>query len=77
MSAMSAPSSGPAAAAAPAADAEDASRSPRHCQLIWWRFRKHKLAVVSGVIVVAFYLVALFADFLAYADPTTPTRSAR
>jgi peptide/nickel transport system permease protein len=38
-------------------------------QLIWWRFRKHRLAVVSAVIVVLFYLVAVFADFLAYAPP--------
>jgi peptide/nickel transport system permease protein len=40
-------------------------------QLMWWRFRKHKLAMVSGVIVIGFYLVALGADFLAYADPNT------
>jgi len=38
-------------------------------QLMWWRFRKHKLAMVSGAIVIGFYLVALGADFLAYADP--------
>jgi peptide/nickel transport system permease protein len=38
-------------------------------QLTWWRFRKHKLAVVSGVVVILFYLVAAFADFLAVADP--------
>jgi peptide/nickel transport system permease protein len=38
-------------------------------QLIWWRFRKHRLAVVSAVIVGLFYLVAIFADFLAYAPP--------
>jgi peptide/nickel transport system permease protein len=40
-------------------------------QLMWWRFRKHKLAMISGVIVIGFYLVALGADFLAYADPHT------
>lgn len=34
-------------------------------QLIWWRFRRHKLAVVSGVIVIGIYLVALFGEFLA------------
>ncbi len=39
-------------------------------QLIWWRFRKHRLAVISGVIIILFYLVAIFANFLAYADPT-------
>ena len=38
-------------------------------QLTWWRFRKHKLAVISGLIVIAFYIVVLFADFFAYADP--------
>ena len=38
-------------------------------QLIWWRFKKHKLALVSAMIVGVFYLVALFADVLAYAPP--------
>lgn len=38
-------------------------------QLIWWRFRKHKLAMVGGVIVLAFYVVAIFGDFLSTSDP--------
>jgi peptide/nickel transport system permease protein len=38
-------------------------------QLMWWRFRKHKLALASGLIIIGFYLAALGADFLAYADP--------
>src|SRR5262245_23523968 len=38
-------------------------------QLIWWRFRKHKLAMVGAVVVALFYLVALFADFLSTSDP--------
>jgi peptide/nickel transport system permease protein len=38
-------------------------------QLIWWRFRKHKLALVGGVVVLMFYLVALFGDFLSTSDP--------
>ncbi len=38
-------------------------------QLMWWRFRKHKLAAGGTIVLVAFYLVALFADFFAYADP--------
>jgi peptide/nickel transport system permease protein len=38
-------------------------------QLMWWRFRKHKLAAGGSIVLVAFYLVALFADFFAYADP--------
>jgi peptide/nickel transport system permease protein len=38
-------------------------------QLMWWRFRKHKLALVSAGVLFVFYVVVLFADFLAYADP--------
>lgn len=38
-------------------------------QLMWWRFRKHKLAIAGSILLVLFYLVALGADFLAYADP--------
>ena len=38
-------------------------------QLTWWRFRKHKLALVSLLIVTLFYGVAIFADFLAIAEP--------
>ena len=34
-------------------------------QLMWWKFRKHKLALISGVIVILIYLIALFAEFLA------------
>lgn len=46
-------------------------------QLIWWRFRKHKLALISAGIVLAFYLVAAFADTIAYTEPfdTQATRS--
>lgn len=36
--------------------------------LVWWRFRKHKLAVAGGIVTVLIYLVALFADFLAPFD---------
>src|SRR4030095_3949810 len=38
-------------------------------QLMWWRFRKHKVAVASAVVVALFYVVVIGADFLAYADP--------
>jgi peptide/nickel transport system permease protein len=38
-------------------------------QLIWWRFRKHKLAMVGLIVIALFYFVAIFADFLAYSDP--------
>jgi peptide/nickel transport system permease protein len=38
-------------------------------QLTWWRFRRHKLAVASLIVVGLFYLIVVFADFLAVADP--------
>jgi peptide/nickel transport system permease protein len=39
-------------------------------QLIWWRFRKHRIAMISAAIVLGFYLAVIFADFLAYVPPT-------
>jgi peptide/nickel transport system permease protein len=60
-----APVHGPGAAAVPEQRIFVASQ----WQLMWWRFRKHKVAVASAVIVFGFYLIVLGADFLAYADP--------
>jgi peptide/nickel transport system permease protein len=37
--------------------------------LMWWRFRKHRLAMVAAAIVAIMYTTVLFADFYAYADP--------
>ena len=37
-------------------------------QLMWRRFRKHRLAMAGAVAVILFYLVVLLA-VLAYADP--------
>jgi peptide/nickel transport system permease protein len=34
-------------------------------QLMWWRFRKHKLAIVSGVIVILYYLIVIFCEMIA------------
>lgn len=38
--------------------------------LMWRRFKRHRLALVSLWIVVLFYLVALLAEFLAPSDPS-------
>ncbi len=38
-------------------------------QLMWWRFRKHKMAIVGGIILILFYIVTLFWEFLAPYDP--------
>src|SRR5258708_26440312 len=32
---------------------------------MWWRFRRHRVAVVSGALLLAFYLIILFCEFLA------------
>jgi peptide/nickel transport system permease protein len=34
-------------------------------RLVWWKFRRHRLAVVSGLILLAFYLSILISEFLA------------
>lgn len=50
-------------------DAAERFATATQRQLIWWRFRRHKLAMVSLVVVVLFYAMAGFADFLATVDP--------
>ena len=48
-------------------------------QLMWWRFRKHKLALISIVVLIILYTLILFADFFAPYDPRlrTSARSLR
>src|SRR5438132_8598089 len=55
--------------AGPVTAAEERISVAPQWQLMWWRFRKHKLALVSTLIVFILYVVVAFADFLAYADP--------
>jgi peptide/nickel transport system permease protein len=38
-------------------------------QLMRWRFAKHKMAVASLVLLIIFYLVAIFCEFIAPYDP--------
>ncbi|MBS1154299.1 MAG: oppC2 [Proteobacteria bacterium] len=40
--------------------------------LMWLRFCKHRLAVAGLLVVVCFYIVAIFAEFLAPFDPEKP-----
>lgn len=55
-----------AAEAAPAAAATQG-------QVMWWKFRRHRLAVISGLFLIAMYLVVAFAEFLA--PSTVDTRN--
>lgn len=38
-------------------------------QLMWWKFKKHRVAVLSLIILAIFYFIALFADFFSPYDP--------
>ncbi len=37
--------------------------------LVWWRFRKNKLAVLSGIILIFLLIIVLVPDFFATMDP--------
>jgi peptide/nickel transport system permease protein len=49
--------------------AEDRVAVASQFQLMWWRFRRHRLAMFGGIVVLLFYTVVVFADFLAYTSP--------
>lgn len=38
-------------------------------QLMWWRFRRHTLAMVSAIVIILIYLIAIFVEFLAPFNP--------
>jgi peptide/nickel transport system permease protein len=38
-------------------------------QLMWWRLRKHRLAMCSGLVLLLFYAVVVGADFMATSNP--------
>lgn len=40
-------------------------------QMMWWRFRKHKMAILGGIILMFMYLIMIFADFFTPYDPAT------
>ncbi|MDJ0752221.1 MAG: ABC transporter permease [Ardenticatenaceae bacterium] len=40
-------------------------------KLMWWKFRKHKLAMAGGIVVLLYYFVAILAEFFAPSLPTT------
>jgi peptide/nickel transport system permease protein len=38
-------------------------------QLMKWRFQKHKMAIAGGIVLIVFYLLAIFSEFFAPYDP--------
>ncbi len=57
-----------------AATADERYYSASQWRLMWWRFRKHRLAMASGVVIILLYLLALFAEFIAPYDPQAFSR---
>src|SRR5204862_7222447 len=64
--APAAPASGPVGSI----DVEERVSVATQWQLMWWRFRRHRLALAGTGVVALCYAVVLFADFFAYASPT-------
>ncbi len=38
-------------------------------QLVWWKFRRHKLAQTAMVVLSIFYIIVIFAEFISPYDP--------
>ncbi len=60
-----------AAALRPSAEAQAEERVSvaSNWQLVWWRFKKHRLAVFSAIVLILLYIIVLFPDFFAVSDP--------
>ncbi len=52
--------------------AEDRIEVASQWRLMWWKFRRHKLAMLGAMVTIAIYLMAIFVEFLAPFDPETP-----
>tara|TARA_B110000263_G_scaffold174551_1_gene152444 strand:- start:386 stop:1546 length:1161 start_codon:yes stop_codon:yes gene_type:complete len=50
-------------------DQIDAIELATQRQLIWRRFKRHRLGFAASIVVVLFYVIVLFADFLSTAPP--------
>jgi peptide/nickel transport system permease protein len=53
------------------AEREDPLGTLSYRQLVWRRFRKSKLGLIGGVVLLCFYLAAIFAEFCAPYDQAT------
>jgi len=55
--------------AAGVASAEERISLASNWTLVWWRFRKHRLAMASALVLLGFYAVVLCPDFFSTQDP--------
>ena len=51
-----------------AAESEDPLGTLSYRQLVWRRFRKSRLGLMGGIVLLVFYTVAIFAEFFAPYD---------
>ncbi len=51
--------------AIPTADNEASVFVAPEWKLIWWKFRKHKVALISAIFIIIIYFIAAFVEFLA------------
>lgn len=54
---------------------EEAAYLASQWKLVWWRFRRHRLAMVSLILVLGFYVIAAFPGFLSIHDPLDSSSS--
>ncbi len=64
-----APNDADSTVALPLAAAEERVSVASNWTLIWWRFRKHRLALFCAGLLIVFYTVVLCPDFFATLDP--------
>lgn len=50
-------------------EAENKYYTASQFQLIWWKFKRHRLALIGTFILAVFLIISLFAEFLAPYDP--------
>ena len=54
---------------------EEAAYLASQWKLVWWRFRRHRLAMISLILVVGFYVIAAVPGFLSIHDPLDSSSS--
>ena len=54
---------------APEAEIESSVSVASQWQLMWWKFRKHRMAMAGGIVTLLIYAIALFVEFLAPSSP--------
>ncbi len=58
-----------ASSGAASAEVESSVSVASQWQLMWWKFRKHRLAMAGGIVTLIIYAIALFVEFLSPSSP--------